>query len=234
MGHGCERGVVTRQSARGAPTRARKYISASSRGLLLILRVSKDLGFPTNHWAGPSVPGRIACRERLFRRFIDHSFFRLANVFFGLEPIVHGRTWSVTTPPIEFLSTQADPLLVGKEFHTALSCIGCWHLFTSTLLDGVLGRSVQAKSRYQVANYCITGRVNRWAGAHTCCMLAKDFEVGDWVNVNGEGDTLCKVWSSIAGTAFIVPLKRPSTEGWYVGVGDLTDRNALRNVSRSD
>jgi len=58
-----------------------------------------------------------------------------------------------------------------------------------------------------VEHYSITGRVNRWAGAHTCCMLAKDFEVGDWVTVNGEGDTLCKVWSSIAGTAIIVPLK---------------------------
>ena len=64
-------------------------------------------------------------------------------------------------------------------------------------------------------------------------MLAKEFEVGDWVTVNGETDTLCKVWSSIAGSAFIVPLKRPSSEGWYAGVADLTDRNALKNVLRS-
>jgi len=58
--------------------------------------------------------------------------------------------------------------------------------------------------------------------------------VGDWVTVNGEADALCKVWSSIAGSAFIVPLKRPSSEGWYAGVTDLMDRNALKNVSRGD
>ena len=33
--------------------------------------------------------------------------------------------------------------------------------------------------------------------------------MGDWVTVKGEADTLCRVWSSIAGSAFIVPLKRP-------------------------
>jgi hypothetical protein len=62
-------------------------------------------------------------------------------------------------------------------------------------------------------------------------MRAKEFKVGDWVTVKGEADTLCKVWSSIAGGAFIVPLKRPSSEGWYAGVADLTDRNALKNGS---
>ena len=62
-------------------------------------------------------------------------------------------------------------------------------------------------------------------------MRAKEFRVGDWVTFKGEADTLCKVWSSIAGSAFIVPLKRPSSEGWYAGVADLTDRNALKTVS---
>src|SRR5579872_614968 len=88
----------------------------------------------------PSVPGRIACRERLLRGFVNHSFFRLANVFFSLEPIVRGRTWSVATPPIELLSTQAHSLAVGKALYTALSCIRCWHLFTSTSLDGACRR----------------------------------------------------------------------------------------------
>jgi len=62
-------------------------------------------------------------------------------------------------------------------------------------------------------------------------MLAPEFKAGDWVTVNGEADIVCNVWSSIAGSAFIVPLKRPSSEGWYAGVADLTDRNALKNVS---
>ena len=65
-------------------------------------------------------------------------------------------------------------------------------------------------------------------------MRAKEFKVGDWVTVKGEADALCKVWSSIAGSAFRVPLKRPSSEGWYAGVADLTDRNALKNVSPVD
>ena len=55
-------------------------------------------------------------------------------------------------------------------------------------------------------------------------MRAKEFKVGDWVAVKGEA-------SSIAGSAFIVPVKRPSSEGWYAGVADLTDRNALKTVS---
>ena len=84
------------------------------------------------------------------------------------------------------------------------------------------------------ANYCIGCSVNRWPAAHTCYMLAKEFKAGDWVTVNGEADTLCKVWGNMAGSAFIVPLKRPSSEGWYAGVADLTDRNALKNVSRGD
>jgi hypothetical protein len=58
------------------------------------------IGFQTNQRLGPSVSGRITCRERLLQGFVNHSFFRLVNVFFSLQPIVRGGTWSVATPHI--------------------------------------------------------------------------------------------------------------------------------------
>jgi hypothetical protein len=180
----------------------------------------------------PSVPRWIACRERLLRGFVNHSFFRLANVFFSLEPIVHGGSWSVATPPIELLSTQTDALSVGKALYTSLSCISCRHLFTSILLDGSVGDRFR-QDRVQIPWLVgLLGKLLYWRecqpmaiGAYLC--LRRNLNPVIWGNRKRRSRHTPKVWNSIAGSAFSVG-KRSSSAGWYAGVADLTDANALK------
>ena len=58
----------------------------------------------------------------------DRLLFSLTtNLFFGAEPIVHRRTWSIATQPVEFLGALADSFFAGKRISRPFCLSMSWH-----------------------------------------------------------------------------------------------------------
>jgi hypothetical protein len=61
-------------------------------------------------------------------------FFSVTNLFFGAEPIIDRRTWSVAPHPEEFLRAPADSFFAGTRINRLSHCVdvdGSWHRITS-------------------------------------------------------------------------------------------------------